>query len=134
MKFEQSTVYFGWYSTQLKYGRCKIGETQQKYPCNRFAMIRKQNKKSFRELISITVKGMTKAEIYFIESYVRMYMSRVNGLEYDEDSNDHFDYLIEKGNRKNQIIDFANKFERIAIKGLKEIGYTTKEMKIKKYF
>lgn len=133
MKAEQSTVYFGWYSTQLKYGRCKIGETQQKYPTNRFSMIRNQNKKSFRELVSITVKGMTKAEIYYIESYVRMYMSRVNGLEYDEDSNDHFDYLIEKGNRKNQIINFADEFEKIAIKGLKEIGYTTDEMKIKKY-
>ena len=133
MKAEHSTVYFGWYSTQLKYGRCKIGETQQKYPCNRFSMIRNQNKKSFRELISITVKGMTKDEIYFIEAYVRMYMARVTGLEYDENSNDHFDYLVEKGNRKNQILNFANEFEKIAIRGLKEIGYTTDEMKIKRY-
>lgn len=131
---ERNTVYFGWYSTQLKYGRCKIGETQQKYPSQRFSMIRYKNKRSFRELVTVTTKEMTKAEIYYLESYVRLHMSRVKGLEYDEDSNDHFDYLIEKGNRKNQIIDFATEFERIAIQGLKEIGYTTKEMKIKRYY
>lgn len=133
MKAEQSTVYFGWYCKQLKFGRCKIGETQQKYVTGRFSQIRKENKVSFRGLISVTVKGLTKAEIYYIESYVRLHMSRIEGLEYDEDSNDHFDYLIEKGNRKAQIIKFADEFERIAINGFKEIGYTTKEMKIKKY-
>ena len=103
------------------------------YLCEIAKGSRNQNKKSFRELISITVKGMTKDEIYFIEAYVRMYMARVKGLEYDEDSNDHFDYLVEKGNRKNQILNFANEFEKIAIRGLKEIGYTTDEMKIKRY-
>ena len=131
---ERNTVYFGWYSTQLKYGRCKIGETQQKYPSQRFSAIRNKNKRSFRELVTVTTKEMTKAEIYYLESYVRLHMSRIKGLEYDEDSNDHFDYLIEKGNRKNQIIDFAIEFEHIAIQGLKEIGYTTKEMKIKRYY
>ena len=117
----------------MKFGRCKIGETQQKYVTGRFSQIRKENKVSFRGLISVTVKGLTKAEIYYIESYVRLHMSRIEGLEYDEDSNDHFDYLIEKSNRKNQIIRFADEFEKIAINGFKELGYTTKEMKIKKY-
>ena len=129
-----NTIYFGTWPRQLKYGRAKIGETQQKYPSRRFAKIRLDSNGKFEPKAYVTTKvNLSKAEIYYVESAVRLQMSRIEGLEYDEDSNDHFDYLVEKGNHRKQVDKYADRFVEVTIEAFKYIGLTTKDLKIKRY-
>lgn len=129
-----NTVYFGNYPRQRKYGRAKIGETQQKYPSTRFGQIRKDSKGKFEPKAYVSTKvELSKAEIYYVESAIRLHMSRISGLEYDEKSNDHYNYSVQKGNHKRQVNEYTQEFLNCAIDAFEFIGLSRTELKIKIY-
>lgn len=95
-------VGFNWRRTVN--GKGKIGETGGKTPANRFGEIR--SKEPFDCLRYLVFEDDTKAERLFIESFVRLNLERTIGYTHVE--NDHFEYLIEKGHRKERAMIFAD--------------------------
>ena len=97
--------YTGFDWRNRKNGYFKIGETSGKTPAARLAQIRRDD--AFQCLGYLILKGETKAERLFVESYTRMQMERVPGLEHTQ--NDHYLYKIESKDRKYpQAYEFAN--------------------------
>jgi len=96
--------YVGYNWRRTVNGQSKIGETGKKTPAQRFAVIRQ--KEPFECVKYIVFENETKSERLFVESFVRMNLDRIAG--YTQTKNDHFNYTITKGHKKEQAYIFAN--------------------------
>lgn len=97
--------YTGFDWRNRKNGYFKIGETSKPTPAARLASIRKDD--AFQCLGYLILKGETKAERLYVESYTRLKMEQVAGLTHTQ--NDHYLYKIESKERKYaQAQEFAN--------------------------
>lgn len=111
-------------------GYFKTGETGKPTPAARLAQIRQYD--SFECLGYIIIKGETKSERLFIESYVRMKMERLPELTHTQ--NDHFLYQIESKERKyEQAQEFAEMALSFAVEACEMIDGITWERGTKKY-
>lgn len=100
----------GWFYTGFdflnrKNGYFKIGESGEKYLSTRLAQIRHYD--AFECLGFLKLINDTKSERLYVESYVRMMMEREEGLT--QVQNDHFAYVIRKGEKHTQAQEYANK-------------------------
>lgn len=89
--------YAGFDYKNRKNGYFKIGETGGKTPAARLAQIRQTD--CFQCLGYLILKGETRSERLFVESYVRMKMER-HFSELEQVQNDHYTYTIESKERK----------------------------------
>jgi hypothetical protein len=95
--------YTGFDYKNRKNGYFKIGETSGKTPAARLSQIRTGD--SFQCLGYLILHNESKPERLFVESYVRMMMSK----KYEHTQNDHFLYRIESKERKYpQAFEMAN--------------------------
>ena len=123
-------IYSGNYTNQVKYGITKIGMTQIA-PSARRSNIESKSGHKFRMRRYIRIENITKEDLLFVESWVRREMARIDGLTYEENSNDHFTFMIEKGNKFNQFDNFADLAMKFAMDALVFMGYDLAKTKIK---
>lgn len=98
--------YTGFGYRDRKNGHFKIGETGDKTPAKRLSQIRQVE--TFMCLGYLVLKGETKAERLFIESYVRVKMAQEPDLHHIQ--NDHFTYkIISKDEKYSQAYGIANR-------------------------
>ena len=83
-------IYAGFDYKNRVNGYFKIGETGKKTPAQRLQTIRQND--CFQCLKWLQMFNDTRSERLFVESFVRMEMSRLEGLEHTQ--NDHFLYRI----------------------------------------
>ena len=107
--------YTGFDYKNRKNGYFKIGETEKNTPAARLSQIRQKD--AFMCLGYIQVSG-DKPERLFIESYVRLKMSK----KFEHIQNDHFVYKIEKGRKYEQAFEIAEKALKYAIEACEMIN------------
>lgn len=115
--------YTGFNYMNRKNGYFKIGETGKNTPAARLAQIRQAD--YFQCLGYIVLPEATKAELWEVESYVRLMMERTFP-ELTHVQNDHYVYTIESGNKYQQAQRFADSALNFARKAcvLFDIEYT----------
>ena len=97
-------------------GYFKIGETEKQTPAARWATIRHYD--HFQGLAYLVLKGETKSERLFVESYVRMKFEKF----YKQTQNDHFLYTIEKGRKYEQANEMSEQAIALAIEACEIAG------------
>lgn len=95
--------YTGFDWRNRKNGLFKIGETCQKTPAQRLASLRQKD--AFQCLGYLVLEGETHAQRLFIESYVRMHLTKEEELT--PTKTDYFTYAI-KGDKYRQAQSFAD--------------------------
>ena len=75
------------------------------------------------------IKNISHAEVLYVESYVRLMMSKVPGMR--NVKNDHFEYTIIKGEKYNQANTLADLAMCFAKKACQDIGVKYEEGKRK---
>ncbi len=83
--------YVGVNSSPRKYGRGKIGTSEQENLNNRISVIKNKDK-DFTLCAFIRIENCTKAELEYIESYTRMMLEK----QYQHTQNDHFEFEMKK--------------------------------------
>lgn len=109
-------IYIGIYDKKRKNGLLKIGQTFQGVG-TRASQISQSNGSHFTVLKCAEFKNISKEELTFVESCVRMEMSKVKGLSFVNKKNDHFEYTIDR--TSNQIQDFLKNFDKSIDKATK---------------
>jgi hypothetical protein len=108
--------YTGFGYKDRKNGHFKIGETGKSTPAERLGQIRQ--KETFMCLGYVILKGDTKADRLFIESYVRAKLSKEEDLTHIQ--NDHFLYKIKGNDEKyTQAYGIANRALNFAMEACK---------------
>ena len=123
-------IYNGNYVNQRKYGVTKIGMTMNS-PASRRASIEASSGHKFRMAKYIRIENITKEDLLFVESWVRRSMAQVDGLTYDAQSNDHFTFSIEKGQKYDQFDALADFAMSYAVDALRFMGYAENTYRIK---
>ena len=112
-------IYAGFDYKNRVNGYFKIGETANKTPAQRLQTIRQND--CFQCLKWLQMFDDTRSERLFVESFVRMKMSRLEGLEHTQ--NDHFLYrIISKEEKYSQAQEFAEKAIEFAIQACEMAG------------
>ena len=128
MKLDYACLYAGFCWRQRVNGIFKTGMTEKKTPAQRFSKLRRDE--HFEGLKYIVMKNVSHAEVLYVESYVRLMMSKVPGLS--NIKNDHYTYTIIKGEKYNQANTLADLAMCFAKQACLEIGVKYEEGK-KKY-
>lgn len=123
-------IYSGNYVNQRKNGITKIGMTMVA-PSARRASIERQSGHKFRMRKYIRIANITKEDLLFIESWVRRAMANTEGVTYDAQSNDHFTFSIEKGQKYDQFDALADFAMSYAVDALRFMGYAENTYRIK---
>ena len=88
-------IYCGYYDSKRIHGYFKIGTTSQTVGRRASQIRHTSGNSSFTISRYIKIENIDKSDLLFIEGYVRNQLKKVDGITYDNSSNDHFCFRAE---------------------------------------
>ena len=120
-------VYVGYTPYTRKILRTKIGESNQRFISSRMSVLRREEGGKFNLCEYFVLEDNCESATKLLEAFVRWKMEKIG---YENVGNDHFEWECPASERKADIKEFIDFFEKFMVEGCEKFGikYTLRKM------